>query len=416
MERVELARRLGATAYLGEPPAGPTLIEEADPRAFMARFGAAVAGGGEVFLVDPGWRAAERALLADHLRQSSVAGRTGRGWLMIPSGGSSGALRFARHDEETLAAAVRGFCAHFGFERVNALGVLPLHHVSGLMAWMRCALSGGEYRPQAWKALESGERPALEPGDWIISLVPTQLQRLLEEPGAVAWLRTFRAVFLGGGPAWPHLLDAAARAGVPLALTYGMTETAAMVTALRPQEFLEGGRSSGTALPHARVGVSDDGTVVVGGESLFRGYFPGWRPEREFATGDIGILDTAGRLTVLGRRDAVVITGGKKVDPDEVEAVLRASGEFADVAVVGVPDERWGEVVVACYPAGTREPDLERVARVLERELAGHQRPKRFVALAGWPRTAQGKINRAALRETVVRDGEAGEPFAGPRA
>jgi O-succinylbenzoic acid--CoA ligase len=94
----------------------------------------------------------------------------------------------------------------------------------------------------------------------------------------------------------------------------------------------------------------------------------------------------------------VIITGGKKVQPAEVEAALRASGEFADVAVVGVPDAGWGEVVVACYPAGGRVPDRTRAVATLAR----HLRPKRFVAIADWPRNAQGKLNRVALRTAAL--------------
>jgi O-succinylbenzoic acid--CoA ligase len=89
----------------------------------------------------------------------------------------------------------------------------------------------------------------------------------------------------------------------------------------------------------------------------------------------------------------VIITGGKKVQPTEVEAALRACGEFADVAVVGVPDAEWGEAVVACYPAGGASPNVGRAVA----KLAAHQKPKRFVAVADWPRNAQGKLNRAAL-------------------
>src|SRR4029077_18639896 len=131
------------------------------------------------------------------------AGPAGRGWLMIPSGGTSGQLKFARHDEETIAAAVGGFCSHFQVARVSCVGVLPLHHVSGLMAWMRAALTGGKYLPWDWKRLERGDRPARMPESCFLSLVPTQLQRLLSSSEAVAWLRGFDAVFVGGGPLWP---------------------------------------------------------------------------------------------------------------------------------------------------------------------------------------------------------------------
>jgi len=323
------------------------------------------------------------------------------GWLCIATGGSSGGLKFARHDEHTLGAAVRGFCAHFGLERVNAVDVLPPFHVSGLMARVRCAATGGEHVAWEWKKLERGERPEFSAarGAWVISLVPTQLQRLLAAPEAVAWLRRFKIIFLGGGPLWPDLADAASRAGLPIAITYGMTETAAMVAALKPEEFLAGERSCGAALPHAQIAIAADGVVRIAGESVFRGYWPEWSDTRELTTEDLGRIDERGRLHVLGRRDAVILSGGKKIQPLDVEAALRASGEFGDVAVIGVPDAEWGEAVVAFYPAAARQPDLGRAVV----RLAGHERPKRFIALAAWPRNAQGKIDRAALLAAARR-------------
>ena len=318
------------------------------------------------------------------------------GWLCLPTGGTGGAVRLARHDHETLAAAVRGCCEHFRVQRINAVGVLPLHHVSGLMAWMRCALTGGRYQPWAWDDLEAGRWPETGPGDWTLSLVPTQLQRLLAQRRPLEQLRRYRAVFLGG-PAWPDLLAAAAEARLPLAPGYGMTETAAMVAALRPEEFLAGRSGCGAALPHARVTVDADGVICLAGASLFRGYYPDWREGEAWRTEDRGRLDEAGGLHVLGRRDAIIITGGEKVDPEAVETALRATGQFADVVVIGVPDAHWGQAVVACYPAGPREPDLEAVGRALTIGLAPHQRPKRYVSVVPWPRTESGKVNRPAL-------------------
>jgi O-succinylbenzoic acid--CoA ligase len=287
-------------------------------------------------------------------------------------------------------------------QRVNAVGVLPLHHVSGLMAWMRCALTGGDYLPWDWKRLEAGESPALTAsGDWFLSLVPTQLQRLLALPDRVEWLRRFHAIFIGGGPVWPELTKTAARLQFPLSLSYGMTETAAMVAAQRPADFLAGRRDCGPALPHARIEIAPDGAVQVTGASVFRGYWPGARAAGDFKTEDLGRLDESGRLHIVGRRDAMIITGGKKVSPLEVEAALRATGEFADVAVIGVPDAEWGQSVVACHPAGMKPPDLARVRTGLG-GLASHMHPKRYVAVAAWPRNAQGKLNRAALGAAVA--------------
>jgi o-succinylbenzoate---CoA ligase len=391
MERSELAKCLGAS-----PAAAAGIswaIEGNDPPGFMLSFAKAVSGGGNIFLADPMWRFAERAELARLLE----VGRCGdRGWLMIPSGGASGGLKFARHDGWTIAAAVRGFCGHFAMERVNSVSVLPLHHVSGFMAWMRSALTGGSFVPWDWKDVEAGRFPPVSPADCCISLVPTQLQRLLVSGEAVAWLRKFRIVFVGGGPAWEGLVEEAARLDLPLSPSYGATETAAMVAALKPGQFRNGLRGCGAALPHARIDIADGGIVRIAGESLFRGYFPRFRDESSWITGDLGAFDPNGSLVILGRLDDLIVTGGEKVSPAEVEAALRSSGEFDDVAVIGLPDPEWGQLVLACHPPGERGLSRERLDAALS-GLASYKHPKRYVSMTPWPRNAQGKIDRAEL-------------------
>lgn len=401
MERLELARRLGAQSGVAE--ARDVVLQERDPVRFMGRFAEAVAAGGTVFVADPAWGAVERAQFAalrDRLEADrGSATRNGRGWLCLPTGGSSGRLRLARHDQDTLSAAVQGCCEHFGGVPINAVGVLPLHHVSGLMAWMRCALTGGCYQPWNWPDLEAGRWPEMRRGEEFLSVVPTQLQRLLNRAEGAERLRRFRVVFLGGGPAWPELLARAAEARVPLAPGYGMTETAAMVASLRPEEFLAGWRGAGRALPHVRLSMNADDVIRIEAESLFRGYFPDWREAGPWMTDDLGRFDERGSLHVLGRRDALIISGGEKIDPGEVEAALRATGWFRDLAVVGIPDRDWGEVVVACFPAGGRLPDGNAAAQAIAGRLAPAKRPKHYVALADWPRNAQGKLNRGRLVE-----------------
>jgi len=392
-----------------EPPRGPSVIGERDPAAFMEAFARAAGGSERVFLADPAWTQSDRSTFSK--LAGSEPASTGLGWLMIPSGGTGGTLKFARHDEGTISAAVRGYCEHFGVRRVNCVGVLPLYHVSGFMAWMRCVLTGGRYIPWDWKRLEAGEFPTLPSSTgqgegWYLSLVPTQLQRLLCPAGpgasdAVKWMRGFDAVFLGGGPAWPELEAAAEASSIPVSLVYGMTETAAMVAAQHPEEFLAGDRSCGSPMPHARINLTAAGLVRISGESVFRGYYPALSESREITSEDLGSIDERGRLQILGRSDAVIITGGKKVDPTEVEAALRTTGEFSEIAVVGVPDAEWGHVVAACYPESDRQPDLSRTAAALD-SLAAFKRPRLFVPVADWPCNAQGKLNRAELVRRLV--------------
>lgn len=385
-------------------------MERAELRQWVAATGCALPYRRAVFVCDPGWSAAEKARV-DALQRgaSAEADDPDNGWLCLPTGGTSGGLRFARHDERTLGASIAGFCAHFGVDRVNALDVLPAHHVSGLMARIRCASTGGERAAWSWKQLEAGQWPDLAPkaDGWFFSLVPTQLQRLLGNAAAVDRLRRFRAVFIGGGPLWVELADAAAAAGVPVVVAYGMTETGAMVAAQRPEDFAAGDRSCGRPMPHARIELVDDesggsvpalstGVVRISGESVSRGWWPTFAGTRSLLSDDLGRFDAQGRLTIVGRRDAVIITGGKKVHPAEVEAALRSSGEFSEVAVVGVPDAQWGSAVVACYPADARVPDRDQVESGLV-GLAAYKRPKKIVAVSPWPVSGVGKLNRAAL-------------------
>ena len=372
---------------------------------------ALVERGGACFLVDPTWGEPERAQWSALAQRRPADWDGARGWLCIPTGGSSGAMKLARHDEVTLGAAVAGFCAHFGIGRVDAVGMLPPWHVSGLMAWARCELTGGAHRAVSWKEIETGRtRPSGEGA--FVSLVPTQLARLLDDAAAVAWLRCFRAVLLGGGPAWPGLLARARAERVPVALSYGMTETAAMVAAQRPEEFAAGDDSCGRALPHAGLRVESDGRLAISGASLFRGYWPERRESEgeggggDWLTDDLGELDAAGRLRVRGRVDALIITGGEKVNPAQVEQVLReaalALGTQLDVGVVGVPDAEWGAAVVALFTRFGSGAAFDEAAwrGEIARRLGPAQRPKRFVELAAadWPRDARGKVNRERLR------------------
>lgn len=406
MDRAGLAICLGVRLSTQTPR--DTVVCEEDPHRFQSAFANGVAAGGLVYLADPKWTMAERSAFVQVCAETSGFGREAgqrgnRGWLCIPTGGTGGKLKLARHDETTLVAAVRGFQQYFAEGAVNAFGVLPLHHVSGLMAWLRCALTGGIYTAGSWPALQSGVLPKEREVGGYVSLVPTQMQKLLANASGVRWLKSFRAVFVGGGPSWSALLEEAAGQDIPVVLSYGMTETAAMVAAQRPGEFLAGDRSCGRALPHAEIRTDDAGIVSISGGSVFRGYAGGASmPTDQFVTQDFGRIDELGRLWIDGRRDQVIITGGEKVDPFAVESVLRATRQFSDLAVLGLSDPLWGHIVAACYEDTGNPPDWQCVQREVERMLAPYRRPKRYVPIKDWPRNAQGKVNRAILHQALL--------------
>jgi O-succinylbenzoic acid--CoA ligase len=336
--------------------------------------------------------------------------------MLIPTGGSSGQITFAVHTWDTLMASVEGFCAHFGVQQINAYCVLPLFHVSGLMQALRVLATGGQLVLQPYGALKGGDRLPLPPGGFL-SLVPTQLHDLLSLGGAfIPWLRGFRAVLVGGAPAGRSLLDAAQAQAIPIALTYGMTETASQVATLRPEAFLAGHRSSGKPLPHAAITIGNErgplppgqpGPVIIQAKSLAQGYLrliPQGKPPSQglptvqpasatLMTDDLGYFDQDGYLHILGRSSTKLISGGENVFPEVVEEVLLAIAGVQDACLVGLPCDRWGQQLCALVVLD-RPLALEDLAATLRSRLAPHQRPKRWVQLGALPRTAQGKLSR----------------------
>ncbi|MEO1300462.1 MAG: AMP-binding protein, partial [Cyanobacteria bacterium J06636_16] len=358
--------------------------------------------------------------------------------ILIPTGGSSGNLRFAVHTWETLSGSVQGFQQHFQSPVVNAYCVLPLFHVSGLMQAMRCLLSGGQLILQPFQTLLQEGAIASPSDNLFLSLVPTQLQRLLNSGrDFIPWLRQFTAILLGGAPAWPSLLNTARDLQLPLSPTYGMTETASQVATLLPAEFLAGNTGSGRALPHASITIRDNtgqslapnqtGHIAIEAKSLAQGYnqTPLTSP---FQTGDLGHLDESGYLYVQGRQKALIITGGEKVLPEEVEAAILTTGMVQDVIVIGIPDEDWGEVVVAVVvPAATRpvasltqnarteylghwNPD--RLIQYLKSQLSPYKLPKHWLVRTSLPRNPQDKLNRTALGVWVEQQLQQRSPIA----
>jgi len=210
----------------------------------------------------------------------------------------------------------------------------------------------------------------------------------------VDWLRGTRVILLGGAAPAPGLLRRARQLRLPVALAYGMTETAAMVAAQRPEEFLAGEPPAATPLPHAKIwagddagkrkGVGEPGRLWIQASSLFSGYYPAKRAKGPFGTEDFGVVDARGRVRPLGRLDRVIITGGEKVHPAEVERQIRATGMVKDVRVIGLPDAEWGERVVAIC-TGPKHAEKKLWAKLADR-LSAPAQPKQWLWVKKLPR------------------------------
>jgi o-succinylbenzoate---CoA ligase len=384
------------------------LIAEADPLEFLASFIAACTARCPVFLGNPHWTEMEWQQVFRQVRPDVIWGGSktkysvldaflsmSPGWIMIPTGGSSGKVRFVIHTWETLLASVVGFQEYFQVDQVNSCCVLPLYHVSGLMQFLRSLFTNGNLVISNYKDLSHNNDLSL--GNYFLSLVPTQLQKIIANPV----LSDFQTILLGGAPAWPQLLDTARQQHLRLAPTYGMTETASQVVTLKPDDFLQGKTGCGQVLPHAQVRIGEpDGRIEIQARSLALGYYGDRMFDGVFQTDDLGFFDAEGYLHLVGRDSQKIITGGENVFPVEVESAIWASGLVKDVYVLGMPDEEWGEVITAVYVPGsgiTAEMILERIRPALSR----YKLPKRWVAVADLPRNAQGKVSVQAARDML---------------
>lgn len=333
--------------------------------------------------------------------------------LVVATSGSTGAPKHALLTAAALRASAAATASALGGPGQWLLAI-PAHHIAGLQVLVRSLLADttpvvldreGGFRPTGFA--EATAR--LEHQRAYVSLVPTQLARLLDAPSGIAALRRFTAILVGGAALPPRLRARAHDEGVRVVATYGMTETAG------------GCVYDGFPLPGTTIDLDPDGRISLGGPTLAAGYLddpqataaafthPG-APGAQFRTGDLGVFAPDGRLHVLGRRDDAINTGGEKVHPRLVEeAVLAVCPEFAEVVVVGLPDPEWGEVVaLLAVPAGNASRTLAEVRERLRGVVPAYGLPRRLALVAAIPERGPGKPDRRAAAG-AFRRGEVGQ-------
>lgn len=325
--------------------------------------------------------------------------------LVVATSGSSGEPKAVMLSNANLDAAARAANQRLSLAAGDLwLGCLPLHHIGGLSLLYRCLRAGaslllheGFSAAAVWRDLNA--RPVSH-----LSLVPAMLARLLDVAGAAAVPASLRHVLVGGAALSQSLGERALASGWPICPSWGMSETAAQAaTLLRPGKDWRGGQV-GPLLSGLQARVADDGRLHLRGAQVMVGYLnperrpgvgldDGWLP-----TADLGRIDAAGWLTVLGRADELLISGGVKVHPSAVEACLAACPGVSDVAVTAVPDAVWGDVLVALVVGQTDNAALDAWMR---QHLIGAHRPRRVLRLDRLPRNAMGKLERRQLRALV---------------
>ena len=347
--------------------------------------------------------------------------------VVLASGGSSGQTKLCFHPQCHLvcsADATANWLEAIGIRPSETVmfNPLPLHHISGLMAWWRSCQWGA---PHVWLRSEWMKQPAdLLPVSeqiegWgeraaLLSLVPTQLARLIDHPQGLVWLQQFSVIWVGGAPLSAALASKAREAGLRLSPCYGATETAAMVTAQTPEDFLAAERGCGSPLVDVELRLEADGALQVRSPRLAvaswccgqadrlspLGDSQGW-----WTSGDVADLWAEGsalRLNVLGRRDGALHSGGETVFPERLEERLRASARelglpLREVVMVGVSDSTWGQRLVALVRA--THPDqqvpLLKALPALCSEWSPAERPKQWLGCADLEVNSAGKWERS---------------------
>ena len=318
--------------------------------------------------------------------------------VVLATSGSTGAPKAAELSAQALLASSRAALARLGAGPGDRwLCCLPTHHISGLAVLVRSLVAG--HAPLACpQADPAAVARAAAAGCGYVSLVPTQLRRLLDANAGPA-LASFQAILVGGAAIPPGLLQAAAGAGARVVTSYGMTETCG------------GCVYDGLPLDGVRVASGEDGRIRIAGPMLFSRYRlapaltravldDGW-----FRTSDLGGPRADGTLAVRGRADDVINSGGEKVVAAEVEQALRDCPGVHDVAVVGVPDPEWGErvtaLVVAADPADP--PSLGRLRQHVKNKLPGYAAPRAVTVVREIPVLGSGKPDRGSLRQIAAQ-------------
>jgi O-succinylbenzoic acid--CoA ligase len=235
----------------------------------------------------------------------------------------------------------------------------------------------------------------------LVSMVPTQLARLLED---AAWTppTTWRALLLGGAASSSHLVDHARARGVPILTTYGMSETCGQIATCPPDRTPPPG-AVGIPLPGITITAGTRAApdvIKVRTPAAFTQYLDEPRPSPDAViTTDLGFVED-GWLYVVGRADDVIITGGEKVHPLTVEHALTAIPGISAVCVVGIPDPTWGQLVVAAIVASPTDALRAQLDAAIA-ALAPHARPRRIEFVDELPLGGTGKVDRADVARRI---------------
>lgn len=279
------------------------------------------------------------------------------------------------------------------------LASLPMYHISGFSLIMRSLIAGGTIVfPAPNQSLENAiKNPAITH----ISLVPTQLIRLLDHPKNIQRLKHLKAILIGGAAIPSQLIEKSLDLNLPIHKTYGSTEAASQI-ATSPKNK----PNSVKVLPYRKVKVAPDGEILLKGKTLFKGYVkpnqiePARDESGYYHTGDTGTIDENNNLTVTGRKDLMFISGGENIHPEEIEQALLNLTEIEQAVVVPIEDKQFGHRPAAFIKTKNNQTiDKQTIEKELTKTLEPFKIPKKILP---WPKDMKSDLKPSRSTLTAI--------------
>jgi len=346
---------------------------------------------------------------------SAPSAATSRPTILIATSGSTADPKLVQLSRQSLVASAEANAAHLQLTKEDRwLLSLSLSHIGGYSILTRCLHRGAtvvlcESRPNIDALTNLVEQHEVT----LLSVVPTMLVRLIAH-ASLQRLKSLRVILVGGAACPPQLLRKSRELGLPTLATYGMSETSSQIaTQPLPDRYRTDEQPDcGFTLGRSEVRVVDE-VIEVRGPTLFDGYVSKTSPldlqrgtddEGWFRTGDLGRVTPEGCVTVLGRGSDRIVTGGENVSSVEVEAELLSQPGIVEVAVLGIPDKEWGQLVAAAIVPSGEFAQLgsewfRELSQALRQNLAAYKCPKSWLCLPELPRLSTGKLDRRRIAE-----------------
>lgn len=321
--------------------------------------------------------------------------------LIMFTSGSTGENKAVVHSLNSLFASVSSIDQEIHLEENKKwLASLPFYRIGGFQIIIRSLLTGGTLCIPSGISTENIINGIIHFKPDYISLVNATYRSLLQS--SINGLKNTKAIFIGGGPVESSLFKEGLSKGLPVYKVYGSTETGSMITMLKPEDVENKIDSAGKPLPGVKLKIEQN-EILVSTNSLFTGYYKNCSLTKEkivngwYRTGDIGFIDNDGFLFVEGRKDNILISGGEKINPTEIEDILKYHFNITDAVVLGIPDEKWGQKVCAAVVCNINL-NISEVQDKLKQILPIYKIPKIIKQVESIRVDEMGKVNLTDLQ------------------